>query len=787
MQDMVSSKYYSNRSKHVFKITQMNAIIKYRWLIISASVLFTIAISFALKNISIDPDLKNYFPKTMQSMIATEKIEEYFGSQDIVMLIFESNDIINEKSLNRIKKVDRALKRVDGIEKTTSLFSSNHIYGSEGAMIVEPAIKHIPIQKSQVKELKKSLSENELVMNIVVADDFRSSALIATLSENAQEDSVFAAIHQILVENPGKETIHYGGLPYLRQAMNKDIRRDGLILVPAALLLMILFLFAVFREWQGVVLPFLVVIMSCLLALSLIPLIGWKFYFISLLVPVMLIAVANDYGIHIIAKYQEINAAGSNLNMKEISLQIIKKLWKPILITGLTTIAGITALLAHTMIPARQMALVAGIGIAAALFYSIILLPAILSLLKRTRPVEALKIRYRSKKRDLLNRLAHFVIKNHYRIPLVTLLITLTLGIGIIFLKVDSNEENFFPDKHPVKIASKLINAKYGGSENLSLLFSGDMQDPKVLKRIEAYEKRLLEEDEIDIIMSFPDVIKEISKALNDKGTALYDKIPSSKNAISQYLELYAMNVHTENLEQLVDFSYTHSHMIIRINSAGNKAVTRIIKLIKTISKGDESLTAIGGYAFVRSQLATLVVRGQFYSLTIALLIVFVLLSLIFKSVKAGLITSIPLVISVIVLFGIMGITGVRLDVATALLSSMMIGVGVDYSIHFLWRYREERQELRPPKEAVLTTLTTTGRGIMFNALSVIVGFIILILSSFTPIRFFGILVVVSILSCLIGALIVLPALVLNYKFKFLEPTSKNVETQDEETLLKAI
>ncbi|MDA3823646.1 MAG: efflux RND transporter permease subunit, partial [Bacteroidales bacterium] len=675
----------------------------------------------------------------------------------------------------------------EGIRKTSSLFSSNRIYGKDGAMYVEPAIKRIPREEGQFRDLKKALLENDLVLNIVVADDFRSSAIIATLADGVEEDSVFASIHSIIDEIPGEETIHFGGLPYLRQAMNKDISRDAIILVPAALLLMIVFLFAVFREWRGVFLPFLVVIMSALLALSLIPIINWKFYLISMLVPVMLIAVANDYGIHIIAKYQEINSKGGDLSMKEISVMIARKLWKPILLTGVTTIAGIAALLAHTMIPAREMAVLAGIGIMAALFYSIILLPAILSLMKRKKPVHQLKNKFQSNKKHFLNKLAFFIIRNHKRIPVVSLIITVIIGLGIIFLKVDSNQENFFPEKHPVKIASKLINSQYGGSKNLSVMFTGDMLDPEVLKKIDSYEERLVEEEEVDLIMTFPDVIKEISKALNDPGTEYYNKIPPTRNAVAQYMELYNMNGDPENLDQLVDFSYEHSHMIIRISSVGNKEVNKIIALIRDLTKDDENTAIMGGYAFVESQLASLVVQGQFYSLSIALIIVFLILSIIFKSLKAGLISSIPLAISIVVLFGIMGITGIRLDVATALLSSMMIGVGVDYSIHFLWRYREERQQHRPPKEAVLTTLTTTGRGIVFNALSVIIGFIVLIISSFTPIRFFGVLVVVSIFSCLVGALVLLPALVLNHNYKFLEPKTKKPETQHEESLKEAI
>jgi hydrophobe/amphiphile efflux-3 (HAE3) family protein len=764
----------------------MHNIIKYRWLIIAASIAVTLGVAGFLTEISVEADLKSYFPDHMESMVATDRIEEHFGNQDIIMILFEKDDIINPASLRRVQQIDRHLKRVKGIRKTTSVFSANYIYGQDGAMIVEPAIQRIPEDAGGLEDLKTRLMENDLVKNIVVAEDLGSTAIIASLADNVEEDSVFTGIHRVLEEFPGEETVHFGGLPYLRQQMNKDIKRDALMLVPIALVMMIIFLYFVFREWRGVLLPFMVVLLSAVLALALIPMIGWKFYFISLLVPIMLIAIANDYGIHMIAKYQEINASGNGMTMKEMSAMIARKLWKPILITGITTIAGIAALLAHTMIPARQMAVIAGIGIIAALLYSIFLLPAVLSFMKPKRPVETLK-KKGAVQRNPLNRLSYFIIRHRSRIPVITAMVTLLVGCGIFFLKVDSNEENFFPEKHPVKQASRLINAHYGGSENLSIMFRGDMLDPELLQRIDGYEQELLKENEIDLVMSFPDVIREISKALYDPGEEMYDRIPPSRNAVAQYMALYNMNGDPENLDQVVDFNYEYAHMIIRINSLGNKEVKRIINKIKTMTANDPDVAAIGGYGFVRSQFAGQVVRGQFYSLGIALLIVFVILASIFRSFQAGLISIIPLGISIVMLFGIMGYTGVRLDAATALLSSVMIGVGVDYTIHFLWRYKEERHQHRPRNEAVITTLTTTGRGIIFNAFSVIIGFIVLIISSFTPIRFFGILIVVSIFSCLIGALIVLPALILSFRFKFIEPEARQTESQEEKTLLKAI
>jgi predicted RND superfamily exporter protein len=199
--------------------------------------------------------------------------------------------------------------------------------------------------------------------------------------------------------------------------------------------------------------------------------------------------------------------------------------------------------------------------------------------------------------------------------------------------------------------------------------------------------------------------------------------------------------------------------------------------------KDDPDVYLVGGIADVFSDLSEKVVTGQFISLTLALLLVTLLLMVCFRSFVAGIISSIPLILSMIILFGLMGLLSIELNVATALLSSIMIGVGIDYTIHFLWRYREERQNGLSYSSAAKQTLLTTGRGILFNAFSVIIGFVVLLFSSFVPVRFFGFFVVVSIFACLIGALVVTPSLVLILKPKFLEPKANIIRKQSIEEI----
>ncbi|NOZ02172.1 MAG: MMPL family transporter, partial [Deltaproteobacteria bacterium] len=187
---------------------------------------------------------------------------------------------------------------------------------------------------------------------------------------------------------------------------------------------------------------------------------------------------------------------------------------------------------------------------------------------------------------------------------------------------------------------------------------------------------------------------------------------------------------------------------------------------------GKGTFVTVGGFATILTELVDAIVNGQAMSLSLSLFLVALLVGLLFRSVAAAFIASIPLVMSMVLLFGLMGYLDIELNIPTAMLSSMMVGIGVDYTIHFLWRYRDERARGNEPLDAIMTTLTTTGRGIVFNALSVIVGFSAMFASAFLPVRFFGFLVVVSIGTCLVGALVLMPALLLLLRPRFLEPVA---------------
>jgi len=355
------------------------------------------------------------------------------------------------------------------------------------------------------------------------------------------------------------------------------------------------------------------------------------------------------------------------------------------------------------------------------------------------------------------------------RVLIVFGIIFIVGAAGITLLKVDANVENFFPKKNPVRVSADLINEHFGGSEDISVWFSGDCKDPALLRRLESYGDSLKKLDGVGNVVSLADVVREMSKALYDPGEAYYDRIPATRNAVAQFFELYGMGGDPGDFEQIVDFDYENTRMLVRVKSGSTEVINEVVKEIRKLTADDPAFRGIGGYGYINARLSDLILRGQIRSLGLAVVVVALLVMLIFRSVRSGLFITIPLAGAMVVLFGLMGYAGIVLDVATAMLSSIMIGVGVDYTIHYLWRYRHERKVGNAREEAVYNAIVNTGRGITFNALSVITGFAALMISSFTPIRFFGFLVVVSIASCLAGALVLVPAMILKFGPEFLE------------------
>ena len=762
-----------NKHKDILMKSLADNIVRYRWLIIIGFIAMTFLIGSQIPKSEIDSDMKSQLPEDMISRINTEKIDELFGGTDMLMVLIETDDVLTEETLKRIKTISKQMNRIRGVDKVLSLFDLKSIKGENGAMTVNPAVKRIPRDELQRESLREELRGNDMVYGNVVSEDFTIAAIIGLLKTDVSDAVILPEFSKLLQDNPGKEKTVLGGLPYIRASVSRYIQIDFRRLMPIGILIMLIFLLACFKQFRGVLLPFFVVIMSILFSMGLIPLLGWKIQIITVILPVILIAVANDYGIHMIAKYQEYNVPGNTFTNKDFAKRIFTSLSKPVLMTGLTTMAGMLCLMGHILVPARRLGILAAFGIVFALAASLFFIPAVISMLPKSRPVLSGN-HTDQKKKPILERLLWFfgdLVSAQPRAVIISfLLFSAVSAVGIFFIVVDTDPKGYFPKNNPVVAVTDMIDRKLGGSQNISIIYQGDIKESRLMEKIDTMEKTLESFPEVGHTTSVARVIRQMSRALNDPDDPWYDRIPDTRNGVAQYFELYSMSGEAEDFEKLVDFPYEHAIITARMTTTSTAKLSQFVDSINRIVKNDSDVLLVGGFGVVLSDLARLMVNGQILSLSIATIVVSLLLMALFRSVTAGLISAIPMALSMMILFGLMGVFQIELNIATAMLSSIMIGVGIDYTIHFLWRYREERQNGLSPVDGVKKTLTTTGRGIIFNAFSVIIGFTALMFSNFLPVKFFGFLVVVSIFACLIGALVLIPSLCLVLRPKFLEP-----------------
>ena len=733
---------------------------RYKYWILIIIVLITILSSTQLSQIRINPGFEKYIPEHVGNRAYIKELNNIFGGSEKVMLILNSEtNILNDKSFERLEQLTLQLKDLPGIENCLSILDAIEFSYNDGFSEINPLITEFPESIQERNVLKDKITNNPMGKRFV-SKYFKSTAIILTKSNDVADKELIPSIENVIKNTPGDEMVYVGGLSYIRQSIKGYIKSDLIFLLPLALFLMVVMLYFSFREWKGVILPFLVVILSILISFALMAIMNWEISLISVLLPIMLIAIANDYGIHLINLYQEKSHANSSASMKEIAIEIFHELKKPIVITALTTIGGMLGLLSHDMPPAAELGVLSSAGIGIALVLSLYMIPLLLTFLNKGRPTHSHSKRQNSFIDKVLGKFTHWVSRYNKRVIMAFSLVSIISIWGLFNLHVDTNVEEYFIGKSDIKKGIDLVNNKFGGSQYVSILFKGDVLSPEALKRMEKYTEEIKKLPMAGNIISPSTFFKELSKGMFAPDEDGYLNLPASKEEAVQYLEIFSMSGFDEQIAQFIDYNYKHSRILVSMKDGSNQTGKAILKALADITENDPQLVSISGPGLSKIQIADMVINGQKSSLLLAFVIIFILLALIFKSVSAGIHASLPLVLSTLFLFGLMGIVNIPLDIATTLLSSIMIGVGVDYTIHFLWRYKSEYAMSKNIDTAISNTFKTTGRGIVFNAMSVIIGFSALIFSNFAPLRFFGFLVVVSIFSCLMCALLLIPAII---------------------------
>jgi hypothetical protein len=495
---------------------------------------------------------------------------------------------------------------------------------------------------------------------------------------------------------------------------------------------------------------------------------GTAMAMISTTLPVMLIAIGVADAIHILTDYY--SSIGLGKEKREAIRLVMRHIGLAVVLTSITTLVGFLSLGTSPVRQVMQFGLFVGFGVMAALTITLTMIPAVLELSKV--PGGIMKRAARAQQRTKLalapwlDRVARVVVVHRKAIVAVGIVIFLLAAVGATRLTVETNTLRFFRQDSPVRQATEVVDKSFGGSENLSVIIDGDIKSPQVLNSMLALQNWAEGLPQVGYTVSIADYVAQINESLRDNDPAQH-VIPQTRNAVAQEILLYEMSGDPSDFSRVVDYNYNEARIAMRMESLTSSQLANLIDEVdsKAMNAANgEFGVKITGSSYLFKVLTDLLVHGQIVSLLVSLFGVALVVGLIFRSVRFGLLSMIPLGFTITLNFGMMGWLGIPLDTATTMLASIAIGIGVDYTVHFLSKYRRERREGVEPQDAVSETIRTTGRAIIYNAVAVAAGFAVLLFSSFGPIATLGALVAVTMGISAIAALTLLPAALLMMK-----------------------
>ena len=742
--------------------------------IIAGVFFFTLLILWKVPGLEIDPGLRSLVPRDHPTVQNMELAEDLFSGSEIVVIAIETDSLLSERTLTKFSALQDSLEAMDLISRTASIYSQKHIVPDDGGFGIEPLFDDIPSDSTGRALLLQTLHESGVIGNLV-SEDLKLMCFIAQIEASLDFDEIEfrEELFRIIEEFEGPERIHLAS-PVISSAESiNNVKRDLRTFTPIALGLMIFLLLLSFRSWAGIFLPLFVVAFSILWTFGLMAWLDLSVPIIGGLIPIMLIAIANNYGIHIISHYFEYTVMDQELTRAAILRRTMRKLGMPIFLAGTTTIVSFMSLMSHELSKVREIGLLVSFGIGIAFLLSLFLIPSILILVPRPT--------YLSKRKSMLL-VNEFLVSwgrffTKYRVPFLVILFTVMVlfSLGIRDITIDTVPDHFFPKNSKIRIANQVISRAFGGSTQLNILIEGDIYDPSVLSHIDKLTNHIKQQNEtVTSTYSITDIIKKMHFAFNNGN---YDslKIPEDRELITQYMFLYSLTGDDDDFNLILDDpdepSYTQ--VFIRIGEVHTEELMALVDdtedYVHAHYYDDRPIKPmLSGPAALLGAVSHLVVRGQIISLAYASIIIFVIMSFVFRSLVGGILATLPMSLSVLLIFGVLGNFGIPLNMTTSLLTCILVGVGVDYSVHFLWHLREHIREGDTLEDAIANTMKVSGKGILFNGISVVVGFSVLMYSVFMPLKAFSVLIMASIAFCLIGGLAILPAMVSLIDPKFL-------------------
>ena len=729
-------------------------------------VLATIAISLVLASgirfIHFEDDILKMLPTDMPSRVIWEEVEEQFGATEALLVsLGGEGTLFTPERLALIWDITRTLEDDPSVDEVMSLATMNRIDNVDGFLEVGDLMPYRDLSPTDISGLETYLDANPEIADRFVSTNRRYAMMAVVPHTTASDEELAAAVTRAVEAVPEGIEISLAGMPYVRGILSETVRTEVFTLMRIGLVVLALVLLLNLRSVAGLGMLLMVNVLS---TASMAGFLGWMFHFtgsdqfnftiLNSSMPVILLTIATADGVHIITRFfREMRERHDVRSSVEATMNV---LMLPVFLTSITTIAGFISLVTTPLRVMTGYGIAISFGIFWAWILSITLLPSVMGMAKWNLSGRALS--GSGAMEGVIHRLGQAVLRRPRTVLAGGLALIVFSIIGTTMLVVEVNFLAFFKPSSPIRQSIEFVDDNFAGTLNLVIEVTGDMKDPQTLRQMETIQNHLETQPYMGSTVSLVNIVRKLHRTIMDDSVQ-YEIIPETRGQVANLLTLYSMTGDPDDFSSLVDYDYSKALIsaTVKQNTTGQmmEMVAQTSSYLEELPKENITVRFTGFPVFI-SDFVDVLITSSLRSLAVSLVLIILLSWFFFKSLLWGALAVLPLGTAIILNFGLMGWFGLDLNHVTALLTSIIIGVGVDFAVHFIAQYRHFMSAGVPREDVCQETIDDVGYPILLNVAAVSVGFSALLFSEFIPMGYMGGLVIISMVSCTLGTLTIL-------------------------------
>ncbi|MDC3162341.1 MMPL family transporter [Candidatus Pelagibacter sp.] len=778
-----------------------NNILKKPSLIFALLLIILCFFGYNSKNFKLDASSETLLIEGDPDLKYLNEINDRYGAREFLVLTYTPKlSMIDESSIKNLSKLKNEIEKLKWVHSVITLLDIPLLNSSD-----EPLIERLQNYSTLKSEgINKERGFNEILnspvfRNFVISEDGKTSGIIVYLKskdnkqfENKKEKELYKnnlkkqnhqnilEIRKVIKNFSTNSKIHLGGIPMIADDMMTFIKNDIIVFGLGVFIFIVATLWYVFRSFIWIIVPICSCLFSVIIMTGLLGLLGWKVTVISSNFIALMLILTMAMNIHMSTRYLQLSKQFPKYNkFKIISLTTSKMFW-PILYTALTTIFAFLSLIFSEIKPIIDFGFMMTFGLIISFLITFTLLPSLISMLKFN------KITLIDEKgSSITNFFTKVSVSNNKTVFGTTIIIIILSIFGISKLEVENSFINYFDKNTEIYKGMKLIDEKLGGTTPLEVILKfpkkeeeksedeeddwgdEDENDDKYwftkdkIDKIKNVHNYLDSLDPIGKVLSFSSIIDVATQLNNNKELGslemgvLYTKIPDNikKEIVDPYISIKDSEARISlRIKDSLD-NLRRNDLLIQINNDLEN---------KLGLKKDEF--KLGGVLILFNNLLQSLFKSQILTLGFVMLGILVMFLILFKNLKLALIGVVPNFIAAFFILGLIGLLGIPLDMMTITIAAITIGIAVDNSIHYIYRFTEEYSKVRNYNKSLKICHSTVGRAILNTSITIIFGFSILVMSNFIPTIYFGVFTGIAMLLAMVSVLTLLPSLLLKIK-----------------------